>query len=199
MTMKVLVVVDVQNDFITGSLGTPEAQAIVHKVCEKIVNWDGEIIFTQDTHFKNYLETQEGKNLPVGHCVRNTDGWKIWDEVIGALKYKTNKRSGLLPPRHNETPQKYGYRVFEKDTFGSYDLMDSVSRIKCLNAENISEIQLVGLCTDICVISNALMLKSFFPEVPIVVDASCCAGVTPESHKNALEAMKMCQIEIINE
>ena len=197
--MKVLVIIDLQNDFITGSLGTPKAQAIVHKVCEKIVNWDGEIIFTQDTHFVNYLDTQEGKKLPVVHCIKHTDGWKICNEVIGALKYKTNKRSGVLSHGHNETPQKYGYRVFEKDTFGSYDLVSSVSRIKRFEEENISEIQLVGLCTDICVISNALILKSFLPEVPIIVDASCCAGVTPESHKNALEAMKMCQIEIINE
>lgn len=196
MTMKVLVVIDVQNDFITGSLGTPEAQAIVPKVCEKIVNWNEKIIFTQDTHYENYLDTQEGKKLPVKHCIKDTNGWKICDEVVGSLKYKENRRSGLLKMGDDlETPEKYGYPVCLKETFGSTSIGNAI----IISEMFIEEIHLIGLCTDICVISNALLLKAFLPEVPIIVDASCCAGLTPESHKNALEAMKMCQIEVVNE
>ena len=179
--MKVLVIIDMQNDFITGSLGTKEAQAIVPKVCEKIEKWDGKVLFTQDTHYENYLETQEGNKLPIKHCIKDTEGWEICDVVLGSLS--------LNELIHSES--------FFKVTFGSESL---VTYFKALNQTRlISEIQLIGVCTDICVISNALLLKAFLPEVPIIVDASCCAGVTPESHKNALEAMKMCQVEIINE
>ena len=172
---ELLIIIDMQNDFITGSLGTPEAVAIVPNVIEKIKNFKGEVLFTRDTHFSNYLETQEGKNLPIPHCIINTDGWKI-QEDIDALR-KTEP--------------------FNKPTFGSTILGIELAKMNL--EEKICIITFIGLCTDICVISNALLTKSFLPEVEIVVDASCCAGVTPESHKNALEAMKMCQIKVINE
>ena len=180
--MKVLVVVDMQNDFITGPLGTPEAQAIVPKVARKIRDFDGEYIaVTRDTHYKDYLETQEGRNLPVVHCVKHSDGWDIAHEISAAL-FSSLSDDPIF---------------FDKPAFGSVELCN---RLADLHASNfISSIELIGLCTDICVISNAMLLKSCLPEVPIVVDASCCAGVTPESHRNALRAMEMCQIKIINE
>ena len=169
--MKVLVVVDMQNDFIDGALGTKEAQLIVSKVQQKIETYisnNDVIIFTRDTHFENYLETQEGKNLPVKHCIKDSFGWQISSKLDVA----------------NST-------IIDKPVFGSLELAEIVSKI-----ENISEIELVGLCTDICVISNAFILKSKFPEVLISVDSSCCAGVSPESHNRALESMKTCQIMI---
>ncbi len=167
---KVLIVVDMQNDFVDGSLGTKEAVKIVPTVADKIkaaINNNNMVIFTKDTHYSNYLETAEGKNLPVEHCIKGSNGW----EIIPALN-------------------KYAQNVIEKNTFGSTILPEKV--------KEYDDIELVGLCTDICVISNALLLKAHFPEKNICVDASCCAGVTPESHNNALEAMKMCQIKIIN-
>lgn len=171
----ILIVVDMQNDFIDGALGTKEAVAIVPKVAEKIRNFSGKVLFTRDTHEENYMETQEGKNLPVPHCIRGTKGWEICDE-LEALR--------------TEAP-------IDKVTFGSAELG---SLLKEENVKNeINSITLVGLCTDICVISNAMLIKAFLPEVKIVVDAACCAGVSPESHRNALDAMKVCQIEIENE
>ncbi len=173
--MKLLVVVDMQHDFIDGALGTSEAVGIVEHVKNKIESFDGEIVFTRDTHFDDYLETSEGKNLPVKHCIKNTNGW----QVCPALEpYRTGK-------------------TFDKLTFGSVELMEYAARLN--ESETLVEITLVGLCTDICVISNAMLLKAKLPETKITVDARCCAGVTPESHKNALNAMKMCQINIINE
>lgn len=174
MANKILVVVDMQNDFIDGALGTAEAVAIVPNVVEKIENFEGYVIFTQDTHFEDYLDTQEGKNLPVKHCIKGTHGWEINGDVVAAL----NKANTIAS--------------FEKSTFGSVKLGRYLDAI-----DSFSEITFIGLCTDICVISNALLVKAHFPEVSIKVDAKCCAGVTPESHNNALEAMKMCQIEII--
>lgn len=168
----ILIVVDMQNDFIDGSLGTPEAQAIVDRVAEKISSFQGDIYYTRDTHHENYLETAEGKNLPVVHCVKDTEGWQIRKEIAEAAEGKS-------------------VTVIDKPTFGSEELA------KRLAAEgDIRSITLVGLCTDICVISNALLLKAFFYETPVTVDASCCAGVTPESHSNALAAMKMCHIAV---
>lgn len=170
--MKLLVVVDMQKDFVDGALGTKEAQAIVDNVVKKVTEEKEagtQIIFTMDTHETDYLETAEGKNLPVEHCIRGSEGWK------------------LIPPLQ---PLTSGCRLIEKPTFGSTKLSHLVA------SNNYDEIELIGLCTDICVISNALLLKAAVPETPISVDASCCAGVTPESHKNALEAMKMCQIII---
>lgn len=181
--MKILVVVDMQNDFIDGALGTKEAVEIVPRVVEKINNFDGEFAVTHDTHNLGYLETQEGKNLPVYHCIKNTNGWKIANPVYEALDDRV-QNDGANP------------EVFFKPTFGSVDLA------KWLAHENekvpIDEVIFVGLCTDICVISNAMLVKAFLPEVKVTVDAACCAGVTPESHANALAAMKMCQINIEN-
>ena len=169
--MKVLTVIDMQNDFIDGALGTKEAQEIVGNVKAKIGEYrkNGDtVIFTRDTHGENYMDTQEGKNLPVPHCIKGTEGWEI---------------SPLL-----ETGDSL---IIDKPTFGSKELSEYLSGVEGLN-----EVELVGLCTDICVISNAMLIKAFMPEVKVSVDGSCCAGVTPESHSNALGSMKMCQIEI---
>ncbi len=168
--MEILLVIDMQKDFIDGSLGTKEACAIVSNVAHKIEEEKKKgtkIIFTRDTHFENYLETQEGRYLPVKHCIKGTPGWEIH------------------PALDTE-----GADIIDKISFGSIELADY---IEAMEPEKIT---LTGLCTDICVISNAMILKARMPEVPIFVDASCCAGVTPESHENALSAMKMCQINI---
>lgn len=168
--MKYLIIVDMQNDFITGSLGSAHAAAIVPNVVEKLKHFDGQTIFTRDTHGADYMDTQEGMKLPVKHCIKDTDGWQICDE--------------LAP---------YTQLVIDKVTFGSVEL----PQIMKLFDEPIEEIELCGLCTDICVISNAMILKAAFPEAKITVDASCCAGVTMESHNTALNAMKAVQIEVI--
>ena len=169
----VLVVVDMQNDFIDGALGTKEAVAIVPKVEEKIRNFNGTVLFTRDTHENWYLETQEGKKLPVPHCIRDTEGWQIRRELD--ILRKTEP--------------------VDKETFGSTDLADDLVAMNI--DDEIKSITFVGLCTDICVISNALLVKAALPEVPIIVDAACCAGVTLESHENALKAMEMCQVEVV--
>ena len=170
--MKILVVVDMQNDFIDGALGTPEAVKIVPYVKALIESFEGKVFFTRDTHFANYMDTQEGKNLPVKHCVRGTAGWQIRAELDGLRKTEP----------------------IDKLTFGSSALPEILKK-----EENIESITFVGLCTDICVISNVMITKAFFPEVPLIVDAAGCAGVTPKSHNNALEAMKMCQVRVVNE
>ena len=180
--MKVLVVVDMQNDFIGGALGTPEAAAVVPRVVEKIRSWEGLIYATQDTHFANYLETQEGQVLPVEHCIQGTEGWRIEPRVRRALTEGAKRNESVL--------------YITKDTFGSRDL--AAQLVERNKDEPVACIELVGLCTDICVISNALVLKTFLPEVPIRVDAACCAGVNPESHQNALDALRQCQVTIIN-
>lgn len=167
---KILIVVDMQNDFINGALGTKEAEKIVPNVLRKVKNFDGEIIFTKDTHKKNYLETREGKRLPVEHCIMGTEGFEICD---------------MLKP--------FAKTVIEKPTFGSEALPKYIKKF----VGTPDYIELVGLCTDICVISNAAILKAAFTEADIAVDSSCCAGVTPESHNNALKAMKMLQIDIL--
>ena len=181
--MKILVVVDMQKDFVDGALGTKEAIAIVPKVVEKINTFTGNFAVTHDTHKSDYLNTQEGRNLPVVHCIDQTDGWKLTPPVFEAL----NKR--VLETGADA-------EVFFKPTFGSVELADWLAQMN--KKEGIDEVVLIGLCTDICVISNAMLIKAFMPEVKITVDASCCAGVTPESHANALAAMKMCQINIEN-
>lgn len=168
--MKYLIVVDMQNDFITGALGSKLAEAIVPNVYKKVQDFDGKVIFTRDTHFEDYLDTQEGKKLPVKHCIKDTDGWQICDE----LKVFAND-------------------VIDKVTFGSVNLPHILKN----DAGEIEEIQLCGLCTDICVISNAMILKATFPDVKIIVDSSCCAGVSVESHNTALDAMRAVQIEVI--
>ena len=171
--MKVLVAVDMQNDFIDQALGTKEAVAIVDNVAAKIRGFDGPVIYTKDTHNEDYLDTQEGRNLPVEHCIKGSDGWQL---------------SADIPVDDKAV-------IFEKPTFGSKELGEYLEQLAEDN--DIEEIEIIGLCTDICVISNALLIKAFLPEVKISVDSSCCAGVTPESHRNALEAMKMCQINVL--
>lgn len=170
---KILIVVDMQNDFIDGALGTKEAVTIVPKVADKIKHFEGKVIFTRDTHGENYMDTQEGKKLPVPHCIRGTAGWEISPALVSFCK---------------EMP-------VDKPTFGSTKLASML--VEMNEEEPIESITLIGLCTDICVISNALLAKASLPEVPIIVDSECCAGVTPESHNNALEAMKMCQINVL--
>ena len=171
-----LIVVDLQNDFVDGALGTKEAEAIVERAAEKIERFDGQIIATLDTHSADYLQSAEGAHLPVVHCVRETAGWQLNARILAALEQR-------------------GYTAIEKPTFGSTELP---SLIEELAAGEDFTLELIGLCTDICVVSNALLLKAFFHETPIAVDAACCAGVTPESHAAALKTMAMCQIEIEN-
>ena len=167
--MKYLIVVDMQVDFITGSLGSALATAIVPRVVEKVKSFDGKVIFTRDTHFENYSETQEGKNLPVPHCIKGTDGWQICPEL-----------------------RSYAETVVDKITFGSTELPRLLEGF----GDPVDSIELCGLCTDICVISNAMLLKAAFPEVPIAVDSACSAGVSAESHDTALRAMRAVQIDI---
>jgi len=173
--MNYLIVVDMQKDFVDGALGTNEAVAIVPNVVEKVKNFDGKVLFTRDTHHENYMKTQEGKNLPVPHCIKGTEGFEIIPELKAFCKSEP----------------------IDKPVFGSAYLGQYLQEEN--EKEEIESIMLIGLCTDICVISNAFIIKAFLPEVPIIVDASCCAGVTPESHLRALESMKTCQIQIINE
>lgn len=168
----ILIVVDMQNDFIDGALGTPEAVAIVPNVKKKIQEFDGVVLFTRDTHESNYLQTQEGRNLPVPHCIRGTDGWQI--------------RKELDELRTTEP--------IDKVTFGSSQLGPVLSQMN--SEEPVGSITFIGLCTDICVISNVMIAKAFLPEVPIIVDAACCAGVSRQSHENALKAMEVCQVQV---
>lgn len=170
--MKILIVVDMQNDFIDGALGTQAAQAALPRVIDKVKGYDGRIVFTRDTHGEDYLQTQEGKRLPVKHCIRGTDGWQIHE---------------ALRPYCTEPP-------VDKGSFGSIALAQQISQWD--QEEKIHTIELIGLCTDICVISNAMILKAALPEAEICVDSACCAGVTPESHLRALGAMGACQITI---
>ena len=188
-TVKLLVVVDMQNDFVAGSLGTKEAQAIVPNVVKKVKEYtDNEdiVVFTMDTHKENYLDTAEGKKLPVPHCIENTEGW----EIISELKPYQVKDCGIN--RGN---------TFIKHTFGSTELADFISKLEgnCCANDKRFEVEFIGICTDICVVSNVLMTKAHIPHINVKVDASCCAGVTPQSHKEALNTMKMCQIDVIGE
>lgn len=168
-----LMVIDMQNDFIDGALGTKEAVEIVPYVEDKIRNFKGTVLFTRDTHYENYLETQEGRNLPVKHCIKGTDGWNI--------------RKELDDLRTNEP--------IDKVTFGSMELGPMLQKMD--EEDKINSITFVGLCTDICVISNVMIAKAYLPETEIIVDSKCCAGVSVESHNNALEAMKICQVKVI--
>lgn len=170
-TNDVLVVIDMQNDFVDGALGTEEARNILEGVIKKIEYFGGEVVFTRDTHSENYLETQEGQKLPVKHCIKDSDGWQLHGTIRALAEGKT---------------------IIDKPTFGSLALVHYLKE-----KGDLDSIVLVGLCTDICVISNALILKAAFPETEIIVDKDCCAGVTPESHENALKAMEMCQVKII--
>lgn len=177
---KLLVVVDFQNDFIDGALGTPEAEAIVPNVIDKVKNWDGDIWFTADTHDKDYMNTNEGKHLPVIHCVENTNGWELRKEVAEIAREKLGNVD-------------LAEVTYKKATFGSTALAMNIQFY------DYDYVEFIGLCTDICVASNAIMLKAFCPEIKIVVDPTCCAGVTPETHTAALTTMQMCQIDVPEE
>lgn len=171
---KILIIIDMQNDFIDGALGTEEAVAIVSRVKDKIRTYaPGDIIATMDTHRADYAQTQEGRLLPVKHCIRGTKGWEIREDIAALLD---------------------GARIYEKPTFASIQLAED---LKALSQQQEIELELAGLCTDICVVSNALLLKAFMPEVRITVDASCCAGVTPQQHEAALSTMRSCQINVV--
>lgn len=171
---NILVVVDMQKDFVDGALGSGEAVAIVPAVCEKIKAFDGEIFVTYDTHGENYAETNEGRNLPVPHCIEGTDGWQLDKDVAKALEGKE-------------------YTAVRKPTFGSAELP---GLIKSAAGDEEFTVELIGLCTDICVVSNALLIKAAFPEIDISVDSACCAGVSRETHDAALSTMKCCQIKV---
>ena len=175
MENRFLIVVDMQNDFVGGSLGSDAAQAITPAVLKKVAAFPGKVIFTQDTHGTDYLETQEGRRLPVKHCIKGTPGWR-------------------LIPGLEKLQQEHHWPVIQKPSFGSVKLAETLQDLD--RKQSISSIELIGLCTDICVVSNALLLKAALPEVEIRVDSRCCAGVTPESHQAALETMKSCQIVV---
>lgn len=177
MAEKYLIVVDVQNDFVTGSLGAKEAVQIIPEVLRKVKNFEGIVYFTQDTHEVDYLQTQEGKHLPVKHCINGTEGWQLVD---GLKQLQQEKR----------------LHIYQKNTFGCVKLAEELRENH--QKKEVESIELIGLCTDICVVSNALLLKANMPEVPIFVDAACCAGVTPESHLAALKTMESCQILVKN-
>ena len=176
---KILIVVDMQKDFVDGSLGTKEAVAIVPAVTEEIGKDYDHIFFTRDTHQSDYLHTNEGKHLPVEHCIVDTDGWQLDRKVEEARKELSED----------------SYVLLNKPTFGSEELVDLLKKHD--EEDHIDSITLIGLCTDICVVTNALLVKTAFPEIEVRVLKDCCAGVTPESHDAALTTMKMCQIEII--
>lgn len=170
-----MIVVDMQRDFVDGALGTKEAREIVPAAVETIKNFEGQIFVTFDTHFENYMETAEGKKLPVPHCIKGTEGWQLDKQIAEALKGKN-------------------YTEVEKTTFGSTDLPGLVG--KSADGEAFS-VELIGLCTDICVVSNALLLRAAYPEMPISVDPKCCAGVSPETHEAAISTMRCCHIDIL--
>ncbi len=177
MAEKYLVVIDMQNDFVTDALGTKEAQEIRENVVRKVTGFAGEILFTKDTHGADYLNTQEGRKLPVEHCIKSSAGWELIPELEAFRKRE-------------------GCHVFEKNTFGSVELAQYLR--EKYEAGEVSSVELIGLCTDICVVSNALLLKAYMPELAITADASCCAGVTPDKHEAALETMESCQIAVTN-
>lgn len=172
---KKLIMIDIQNDFVTGVLGTKEAQQMLPRLMEKAGSFQGEILMTQDTHFENYLETQEGKLLPVSHCIKGTKGWEFVPEL-------------------EELRQQRKAKVYQKSCFGSIRLAEDLKA--AYEEGQLDGVELAGLCTDICVVSNALLIKAFLPEIPVIVDAGCCAGVTVEKHKAALEVMRSCQVII---
>ena len=174
----ILIVVDMQNDFVDGVLGSPEAVSILPTVVDKIKNHEGKIIFTRDTHGENYMNTREGKHLPVPHCIKDTQGWEIKNEVWAAAKDKPH------------------VEIIDKPTFGSTRLAELLAKLH--EQSPLETVTLIGVCTDICVISNAMLIKAALPEIDVVVDAACCAGVTPQSHENALSAMTVCQIIVEN-
>lgn len=192
--MKIMVIVDMQNDFVTGPLGSSEAQAIVPKIVDKLEQANGSeylVLFTKDTHQSDYMDTQEGKNLPVPHCIEGTSGWSIVKPIASYVDYSgkflTYSAKDIIKGR------------FYKPTFGSLELAAELRKICELPDVDVEEIIFMGVCTDICVVSNVLMTKAYCPEVLVTVDAECCAGVTPDRHVAALETMKSCQVNVIND
>lgn len=184
---KILVIIDVQNDFVDGPLGSEEAQKIVPNIVNKMKNYEGTsnlVLFTKDTHFENYLNTQEGKLLPIPHCFINSQGWSIHSDISNEFKkgnYYRYSSNSIINSR------------ILKEQFGSISLAEILKEL------SPKQIEFCGLVTDICVVSNALLTKAFVPDIPVIVDASCCAGTTVEKHKAALETMKSCQIKVVNE
>lgn len=174
---RALIVIDMQNDFVSGALGTPEAMAILPRVCKKVESFDGDLFATMDTHHEDYLTTSEGKHLPIPHCIKHTKGWEYPETLDRILKAK-------------------GCTFIEKNTFGSTDLPHFLENRGY--ADEDSHICMIGICTDICVVSNAMIIKAAFPKAEITVDAACCAGTTPQNHMSALDVMACCQIEIVN-
>ena len=173
MKNKYLIVVDMQNDFISGALGTAEAEAILPNAVKKAREFSATVIFTKDTHDENYLNTQEGKFLPVKHCIKGTRGWQLAAEL-------------------QEIQEQKNCLVIEKPVFGSVALAQIL--LEEYQKDRLGSAELIGLCTDICVISNALLIKSYMPELPVTVDTACCAGVSPDKHNAALKTMESCQI-----
>ena len=173
--MRYLIVVDMQKDFVTGVLGTKEAQQILPAVVERVQGFDGQVIFTRDTHQSDYMETQEGKYLPVPHCIQDSEGWQLVEPL-------------------EEIRVKRQFPVYDKVTFGCPELARDLAKVN--EQEAIESIELIGVCTDICVVSNALTIKAHLPEVPMYVDSACCAGVTPQAHEAALTTMSSCQIQM---
>lgn len=177
--MHILIVIDMQNDFIYGSLGTESAASIIPTVTTKIAQWEGGVIFTRDTHDEQYLQSQEGQMLPVVHCVKGSPGWEIVDDLVNLAKHKDSNT----------------VQVIDKGQFGTLDLIPALQDLQ--QRHSIESITFIGVCTDICVVSNALIVKAAFPEIPISVDADCCAGSSEERHQAALETMRSCQITVI--
>lgn len=173
--MRYLIVVDMQKDFVTGVLGTKEAQQILPAVTDKVRGFEGRVIFTRDTHQSDYMETQEGKYLPVPHCIQGSEGWQLVDEL-------------------EEMRAERNLAVYDKVTFGCPELARDL--VEADRQEPVESIELIGVCTDICVVSNALTIKAHLPEVPMYVDPACCAGVTPQAHEAALATMRSCQIQM---
>ena len=185
--MKILLAVDLQNDFVTGALGSEEAVVAARNAAEKIRREAGAgvlVIFTQDTHGEDYPLTQEGRRLPVPHCIENTEGWRLHGGVIAAWSETPGRKIA----------ESVIFNAVRKNTFGSRELIDFLLKLE----EPPGEIEIIGLCTDICVISNALLIKAYFPETAVGVDAACCAGTSPQGHENALAVMRACQIDIKN-
>lgn len=205
--MKFLLVIDMQNDFITDALGTPEAPKIVDSVCGLIRSFDGQVVYTRDTHFENYFSTQEGKKLPVEHCIKGTEGWQICKEVsecigeddlvVDKVTFGAEELPNLLRKRMQQAQNINDMPTSAGETVPEYSGGNSENDIGIFKGMAPEEIHLAGLCTDICVISNAMICKAAFPETPIYIHADCCAGVTPQSHQTALDAMRACQIEIV--
>ena len=179
--MDFLVCIDCQNDFITGSLGSKEAIEVLPRIVDKVKNWNDKVLFTMDVHGENYLDTLEGKHLPIEHCIVNeTNGWWVEESLRNLQEIESCD-------------------VIYKNRFGSFNLVRNINALNNNNEDNIDSITLVGYCTDICILVNAMILRTAFPNTEIVVDASCCAGSTQEAHEAALLVMKNCQIKVINE